>query len=44
MVFWGGSSGIVLRQVLFRPVGNKEGGHIPELLYVLYQGMFACFT
>ncbi|KAF2176446.1 Rh-like protein/ammonium transporter, partial [Zopfia rhizophila CBS 207.26] len=42
--FWGGSSGIVLHNVLIRPVGNEEGPQIPELLYALFYGMFACFT
>ncbi|KAH0555823.1 hypothetical protein GP486_006233 [Trichoglossum hirsutum] len=42
--FWGNSDGIALHNVLARPVGNKLGPKIPELVLVLYQGMFACFT
>lgn len=42
--FWGGRDGIALHNVLLKPVGNPSGPQIPELLYALYQGMFACFT
>lgn len=42
--FWGGSDGIVFHNALIRPVGIPNGPKIPELLFALYQGMFACFT
>ncbi|KAF2676224.1 Rh-like protein/ammonium transporter [Lentithecium fluviatile CBS 122367] len=42
--FWGGSTGIVLHGVLVKPVGNARGPKLPELVYALFQGMFACFT
>ncbi|ORX94107.1 ammonium transporter AmtB-like domain-containing protein [Clohesyomyces aquaticus] len=42
--FWGGPAGTAFHDVLIRPVGNKQGPQIPELVYVLFQGMFACFT
>ncbi|KAF7504855.1 hypothetical protein GJ744_001653 [Endocarpon pusillum] len=48
-VFWGSTDGIALHNVLFRPVRSSgdlqtEGPVIPELVYALFQGMFACFT
>lgn len=42
--FWGMSNGMLFRDVSARPVGNDLGPKIPELVYALYQGMFACFT
>ncbi|KAF2456000.1 ammonium transporter AmtB-like domain-containing protein, partial [Lineolata rhizophorae] len=47
--FWGGSDGVALHNVLLRPVPSRadfqiDGPYIPELLYALFQGMFACFT
>jgi ammonium transporter, Amt family len=42
--FWGGTHGLTLHGVLAMPAGNVRGRKIPELLYALYQGMFASFT
>jgi len=47
--FWGSTSGVALHDVLSRPVpaeANRpiNGPVIPELMYALFQGMFACFT
>jgi ammonium transporter, Amt family len=47
--FWGGTDGIGLSNTLLRPVPsltNNEhfGPVIPEILYVLFEGMFASFT
>lgn len=47
--FWGGTDGIALHNVLFRPIyasGDSQigGPAIPELVYAIFQGMFACFT
>jgi Amt family ammonium transporter len=42
--YWGGTTGLVFRQVNTRPTGNDHGPQIPELLYALFHGMFACFT
>ncbi|EON61120.1 hypothetical protein W97_00331 [Coniosporium apollinis CBS 100218] len=47
--FWGGTDGIALHNVLLRPVPSSkdlqtEGPVIPELVYALFQGMFASFT
>ena len=35
---------MTLSNVLAIPSGNTSGPRIPELLYVLFQGTFACFT
>ncbi|KAF2007590.1 Rh-like protein/ammonium transporter [Amniculicola lignicola CBS 123094] len=42
--FWGGSTGVLFRKVDINPVGNERGPQVPELVYALFQGMFACFT
>ena len=41
---WGSSDSIALHNDLTIPWGNEPGTKIPQLLYVFYQGMFACFT
>ena len=45
-VSWYGwdTSGLALKGPLVHPVGNAGGPQIPEMVYELYQGMFACFT
>jgi Amt family ammonium transporter len=42
--FWGGTSGLVFHDLLIKPVGNGPGARIPEVVYALFQQMFACFT
>lgn len=42
--FWGSSDGVFFRKVFASPVGNENGPKIPELVYALFQGMFAAFT
>ncbi|KAM7182687.1 Rh-like protein/ammonium transporter [Rhypophila sp. PSN 637] len=49
-LWWGGDlRAVVMRDVLVRPVAVGDGGapfvaFIPELVYVLYEAMFASFT
>ncbi|KAH8722829.1 ammonium transporter AmtB-like domain-containing protein, partial [Phaeosphaeriaceae sp. PMI808] len=47
--FWGGWGGVVFNKVNFALVPSKRnqtptGAYIPELLYALYESMFASFT
>lgn len=46
--WWGGEHrAFALADVLARPIGEGDGidgPSIPELVYVLYEGMFAAFT
>jgi ammonium transporter, Amt family len=35
---------VAFYKAVIRPVGNPHGPKIPELVYALFQGMFACFT
>lgn len=47
--FWGGVDGLGLSNTLLRPVpalqdNVREGPFMPEILYVLFEGMFASFT
>ncbi|KAH0558931.1 hypothetical protein GP486_004445 [Trichoglossum hirsutum] len=42
--FWGSANSGTLHGVLANPAREKLGPRIPELVYTLYQGMFACFT
>ncbi|KAJ9138636.1 Rh-like protein/ammonium transporter [Pleurostoma richardsiae] len=47
--FWGGAGGIALNDALLRPVpafrnNGRDGPYVPEILYVLFEGMFASFT
>ena len=44
--YGGESRANALKDVIARPVtvGNGDGRPIPELLFVLYEGMFAAFT
>ncbi|RPB04362.1 Rh-like protein/ammonium transporter [Choiromyces venosus 120613-1] len=42
--FVGSIEGFALKDVLTRPVGNRKGPPIPELLFALFHGAFAAFT
>lgn len=47
--FFGGSDGTLLHDSILRPVpataGNeRDGPYIPEIVFLLFQGMFAQFT
>lgn len=48
MNWWGGERrAFALADVVAHPIGigdHIEGGSIPELVYVIYEGMFAAFT
>ncbi|KAJ2902343.1 hypothetical protein MKZ38_000660 [Zalerion maritima] len=47
--YWGGTSGFALHDALLRPVpatrnSDRDGPYIPEILYALFEMVFAAFT